>query len=139
MSLYDWLIFDVVDTSAPEQNQGGAVALQDVEAVATTPAWTVRESDEALQIKPVPGGALELAPTETSPRETPSANSESWGVSKGAMNFAFVFLVLIFGAIILMVAMHDKDSGNLTFGKLVEELGLLVAGAAGGVLWRFKR
>lgn len=129
MSSFIWQIFDAAENVAREQHQGGAVDIQDVKVASGKPGWTVEESERTLPIEASDGGAVELAPTRAPECAAQGRASESWGLSKGAKDFAFVFLVLILGTIILVVAMRDQ---NLTFGKLVEDLGLLVTGIAGG-------
>jgi hypothetical protein len=134
MSSFVWQISDATEDIAGEQPQGGAVELEDVKAISGTPKWTIEEPQRTLPIKPVPGGNVNLAQTSAPDGNAPSTVAETWGLSRGVKNFAFVFLVLVFGIIILVVAMRDSNAGNLTFVKLVEELGLFLAGFAGGLL-----
>lgn len=129
MPSFIWQIFDAAEDVAREQHQGGAVDIQDVRVASGTSGWAVEESERTLPAETSDGGAVELGPTRAPAGAAQSRASVSWGLSKGAKDFAFVFLVLILGTIILVVAMRDQ---NLTFGKLVEDLGLLVAGIAGG-------
>ncbi|MBD0373978.1 MAG: hypothetical protein ICV60_24425 [Pyrinomonadaceae bacterium] len=129
MSSFIWQIFDAAEDVAREQHQGGAVDIQDVRVASETSGWTVEETERTLPAETSDGGAVELALARAPACATQGKASASWGLSKGAKDFAFVFLVLILGTIILVVAMRDQ---NLTFGKLVEDLGLLVAGIAGG-------
>lgn len=138
MSLFVWQISDPVDCATEEQYQGGTVELEDAKAASGTPTWTIEEPERTLPIKPVPGGTVELAQMSAREGGAPGTVAESWGLSKGVKNFAFVFLVLVFGIIVLMVALRDSHLGNLTFVKLIEEIGLFLAGFAGGLL-KFRR
>jgi hypothetical protein len=138
MSTFKWQVSDAADDVAAEQHQGGAVELEDTKSVSGSPAWTIEGPERTLPLKPVPGGTVELAEGRAPTGIAQDTGAEAWGFSKGAKDFALIFLVCVIGIVILVVAVRDSQAGNLTFFKLVEELSLLIVGFFGGLL-KFRR
>lgn len=139
MSTFVWRVSDALEDGAAEQHQGGTVELENLKTVSGSPAWAIEESRRTPPIKPIPGGTVELAHTGAPEGAAQGGVADFWGISTGVKNFIVLFIVLIFGIIIFVVAMRDSGTGNLTFGKLVEELGLLLTGLVGGTLLKFRR
>lgn len=122
MSTFKWVIYDATDGVASTQ-QGGSVELEDARVTNSLPQWSIKQSDGAVALVPQTGGEIEL--TEK-PRQLSSM------VNPGALNFAFVFLVLAVGLVLLL----DAWRGNVTFEKFLYVLAPFIAGFTAGKVKR---
>jgi len=103
MSTFKWDIFEPAENAASTIH-GGTIQLEDVKAGAAATQWSVRVPDDSALV-PQQGGEVKLA----DPKQARAT------ISRGALNFAFIMLVLV----VAFMIFKDVRTGTLTLERFL--------------------